>query len=635
MCGIVGIWDFKNKIDKGLLIKMRDVLYRRGPDNFGLFMDNRYNVGLGNRRLAIIDLSDSGHQPMEIDGMVITYNGEIYNFQEIKKELTDLGQQFFSNSDTEVILRAYKKWGARAVYKFRGMFAFAIWNKNDRKMILCRDRAGIKPLYYYFDGRLFVFASEIKSIIQHPLIKKEINPESLAMFLQLGYIIAPNTIFKNIHKLTPGCILEIDNKGNIKINKYWDIIECFSKEFATELRGYGEDDLIEALEKILIESFNFSMVSDVSVGLFLSGGIDSSLVASLLQRNTQHKLKTFTISFSEKKYNEAEHAKKIAEYLGTEHYEFLCSPKDAIETLPLIAQIYDEPFADSSFIPTFLVSKYARKEVKVALSADGGDEIFCGYNHYQNIDQILRLLNKIPYNLLCPIGRTSEFLSGAILKKARLGKYASKGIKLNQIALARENFIKMYFTAHSCWFNPEIKQLMIGYEEKQNWTESFAEDLARLKDLTSIQKMQVIDFKSYLCDDILTKVDRATMYQGMEGREPFLDHKIVEFASALPFDMKYRKGEKKYILKKILKKYLPEELFDRPKHGFSAPINSWLKKELKPFLLAHINQKKILAEGIFDVKIVMNELEDYLTGKVGYNRIWNILVFEMWKEEWL
>ncbi|MCX6723491.1 MAG: asparagine synthase (glutamine-hydrolyzing), partial [Candidatus Staskawiczbacteria bacterium] len=413
MCGIIGIRDFRNKISPQILSKMTDILSYRGPDDSGIYIDEKNNVGFGHRRLSILDLSSAGHQPMSDDNenIWVTFNGEIYNFKEIRKELENKGHRFKSNSDTEVIVKSYEEWGIEAVKKYRGMFAFAIWDKTKEKLFLVRDRAGVKPLYYYHKDNLFLFSSELKSFHQHPKFEKEINFDALALFLQFGYILAPHTIFQDAYKLNPGHYLEIDKNGSLKEIKYWDITDYYLEKPINK----PEDEIEKELEQILIESFNYRMVSDVPVGVFLSGGIDSSLVAALLQTNSKNSIKTFTIGFNEKEYNEAPYAKKIARHLKTDHNEIYCTSKDALEIIPKLSEIYDEPFGDSSSIPTYLVSKFARQQVKVALSADAGDELFCGYSRYELLNNYYKIIQKTPSFLLPPVSLGLSLFSPDII----------------------------------------------------------------------------------------------------------------------------------------------------------------------------------------------------------------------------
>ncbi|MFC1671456.1 asparagine synthase (glutamine-hydrolyzing) [Spirochaetota bacterium] len=392
MCRITGFIDpnynGSYKIEK-TAVSMRDTMIYGGPDDGGLHFDKNIGLALCHRRLSIIDLSNLGHQPMEFDNLVITFNGEVYNFKDIREDLEKEGYKFESNSDTEVVLKAFHRWGIKCVHKFRGMWAFAIWNKTEKEIILCRDRVGVKPLYWYYKDSLFMFSSELKAFHQHPKFHKEIDELSLSLFFQYGYINAPHSIFKNTYKLEPGHFLIFKN-GNIKKEKYWTLEDYFNKgaDERDKWLKKGENEVADELEHILTKSFKLRMVSDVPVGVFLSGGIDSSLVTALLQKEFTTPLKTFTIGFHEKKYNEAEWAKKVSMHLGTDHTELYCTPKEAYNVIPKLPELYDEPFGDSSAIPTLLVSQLAKRDVKVSLSADGGDEQFYGYERYNEFDSL-------------------------------------------------------------------------------------------------------------------------------------------------------------------------------------------------------------------------------------------------------
>ncbi|MCS7214469.1 MAG: asparagine synthase (glutamine-hydrolyzing) [Candidatus Calescibacterium sp.] len=638
MCRIVGFWDRGWKEDYSLesvITDMRDSMAYGGPDDAGMFIDKSTALALGHRRLAILDLSSAGHQPMEFSGLVITYNGEVYNFREISKELEKEGYKFFSGSDTEVILKAFHRWGLSAVKKFRGMFAFCIWDKTEKRLILCRDRIGVKPLYYYHNDGLFMFASELKAFHYHPKFRKTLSFEGLALFLQYGYITSPFSIFENVYKLEPGYFLIVEANGELKKLPYWSINDYFEAE---RIKG-PEEELAEELENLLNESFKLRMVSDVPVGLFLSGGIDSSTVCALLQRDSTKPLKTFTIGFYEKDFNEAEYAKKVAEYLGTDHTELYCTPKEALEVIPKWAQIYDEPFGDSSGIPTYLVSKLAKSKVKVSLSADGGDEQFCGYTRYWTVGDLSNKLKKIPFLRLW--SKSLSLISPEVafnlykIFKPLLPKWTNfrdKYIKLRNILNA--NTIGMQYDISNKIFLPDVllRLFLADYSIPDH---SFKMSLNGAK-YEAFTFMMIYDLKTYLPDDILVKVDRATMSLALEGREPLLDHKIIEFTSRLPFDMKYRNAISKFLLRKILYKYVPKELVERPKMGFGVPIYEWFKVELKELYKAYLDPERIKKEGLFNHEVVEELLKGYFQDKgVNHNKLWLLFVFELWKERWL
>jgi len=638
MCGIVGIWDFKERINPKILKKMTDTLSHRGPDDQGIFLHPKENIGFGHRRLAILDLTKAGHQPMEVEKNLIVYNGEIYNFKEIRKKLRKK-YNFFSNSDTEVILRTYLERGINCLEKFRGMFAFAVWDERKKKLLLARDRMGVKPLYYYFDNDLLIFASEIKGIISHPKVRKELNLEALFLFFQFGYIPAPYSIFKNIWKLEPGHYLVLDKRKKIEKKKYWDISQFFLNQ-----KGFkkSEKEVIKELETILEESFKLRMISDVEVGHFLSGGIDSSTVAAILVKKLGFKLKTFTIGFYEKKYNEAEFAKEIAGYLGTAHAEYYCTIKEAQGIIPKLPEIYDEPFGDYSSIPTYLLSRVARKSVKVSLSADGGDEAFCGYNRYWRTREVLELFGKYrkPVKLFLEIAdifgpsfyRAFYYLSP---KKINLERFTNRFKKIVQI---NNELIPSYkLLRYDFWLKEEVVHLLLE-ENGGMGAETFYEELLRdkkLKELSDFSLMQLIDYRTYLPDDILVKVDRATMAVSLEGRDPFLDHKLVEYAASLPATLKYKNGVSKYILRQILYKYIPKRYLERPKQGFTPPLENWLRGDLRFLIDKYLDKNKIKKEGIFNWRVVENKKQRFLNQKINpANEIWLLITFEMWKERW-
>ncbi len=659
MCGIVGIWDFKNKIEPELLKSMRDTLKHRGPDDSGLFIDEKANIGLGHRRLSILDLSERGHQPMrnEDGNLWITYNGEVYNFQAIKKELEQKRYNFSSSSDTEVVLKSFEEWGIEGVKKFRGMFAYALWDKRNQRLTLVRDRTGIKPLYYYFDGSLFIFASELKAILKHKLVKKELNLEALYLFLELSYIPAPHSIFKDIKKIEPGHCLVLDGQKRITKTKYWDVFDFYLKQKGKnkigEQFGKNEEEITQELEAILQESFKLRMVSDVEVGHFLSGGIDSSTVAALLTKKLGlSNLKTFTIGFQEAKYNEAPFAKRVAEYLGTEHHELYCTQKQAMEIVPSIADIYDEPFGDSSSVPTYLVSRFTRNLVKVSLSADGGDETFCGYDRYWLIDALFQKFQRTPkfllkgglnvFKILSPevlsflYKNLGFFLPEQLITKKKIHKLKRKIAKLKEIVKNPKDLISFYkLLGFGFWKTPELSDLLLNFPLPSNILVWGLEQASRIGHLDNLTKMQAIDYKTYLADDILVKVDRASMAVGLEGRDPLLDHKIIEYVASLPVGLKYKQGTSKYILRKILYKYIPKELLERPKQGFSIPLEDWLRGDLRFLIDRYLDKERIKKQGIFNWQVIEEEKKKFLEKGIDYaDHLWLLITFEMWHEKW-
>lgn len=626
MCGIAG--GISKNIDRSVIDKMTDSLSHRGPDGRGVFVDEKDDVFLGHRRLSIIDLSESGNQPMasENGNFLITYNGEVYNYKEIKNELERKGYKFKSNSDTEVVLYSYIEWGDECVERFHGMFAFAIWDKSGKELILFRDRFGAKPLYYYFNGNDFIFASELKAICQFPNFKKEIDFNTLALYFQFGCISAPRAIYKNTFKLEQGTILKIDKDLNLIKKKYWQPENYFKKENIAK----PEKEILDDLENILKRSFDYRMVADVGVGVFLSGGIDSSLVAAILSNNQSgKKLKTFSIGFDDPAFNEAGYAKEVAKNLGTEHHEHYISSKDIVDIIPKYADIFDEPFGDSSGLPTYLLSKFTRDSgVKVALSGDGGDELFYGYSKYEAINKI----NKLPNSLRWIAQKSLNMAGSSSAAKFLSGHTNSRG-KLDKLinALGGKNLENIFQLAGSYWSREEIRSMLKNGYNLDNNVEYYA-----MSDnlVDSREQMQVWDIENYLTDNILVKTDRATMAAGLEAREPYLDQDILEYIANVSCDVKFK--EPKYLLRQILFKYLPKELFNRPKTGFQPPLGEWLRGDLREYIDYYLNANKLKNDDILNSAFVGKMIDKYYQGKyVNPEKLWLLLNFQIWREKWI
>ena len=628
MCGLAGLVDFRGQSSKETLQKMTDVLLSRGPDDGGYFFEGfeLSQVALGHRRLSILDLSNHGHQPMAFDHLTTIYNGEVYNFKEIRIDLEEQGYTFESHSDTEVILKAYHKWGMNAVHRFNGMFAIAIFDSKNQTLTLIRDRAGVKPLYWYQSGGLFMFASELKSFHQHPDFQKELNHDGLALFLQYGYIPQPHTIFNYTHKLEAGHLLQLNiQSSELCIEKYWDVIDCYNQPKL----DISEQEAMDETERLLKSACEYRMVSDVPVGMFLSGGYDSSAVTALLQSDRTKKLKTFSIGFHEEKFNEAHHAKNVADFLGTDHTEYYCTQQDALDILPTLPDIWDEPFGDASAIPTTLVSQLARKDVTVSLSADGGDEIFGGYGKYTGIQRKLNAFNKIPrilkaptrFALKCKLTQFAAEKAGVFNAIDRFNR-GSQLIGENEKGLLKKgsHIFTEYDLERFLLKRPNSLETEFDAEINQGW----------------LDNLLALDYKTYQLDDILTKVDRATMSVSLEGREPLLDFRIIDFVAKLDQNLKINNGNKKYLLKQIIHKYLPKEMMDRPKMGFGVPIFDWFKTELKDYLMTYLSEERLKQGEIFNVKQVITLRDRYLEGlDVNINQIWFLLMFEMWREKWM
>lgn len=643
MCRITGFWDFHEGAGYdavNILDKMRDTMTHGGPDDAGFYHDARAGrLALGHRRLSIIDLSPSGRQPMLFGDYAIVFNGEIYNFAYIKAELTKLGHRFVSTSDTEVILHAWREWGRAAVDKFRGMWAFALWDGAEKTLTLCRDRLGVKPLYWYYKDGLFMFSSELKAFHAHPRFEKKLDRESLSLYLQYGYITAPKTIFHNTHKLDPGSFLTIDARRGIKKAEYWSAESAYAAGAAGRLDpARNEDDAADELEALLLESFKLRMVSDVPVGMFLSGGVDSSLLTALLAKECGGaSLKTFTIGFDEKEYDEASWARKVAGRLGTEHTELYCRPRDAYEIVAKLPEIYDEPLGDPSAVPTYLVSKLARTKVKVSLSADGGDEQFCGYNRYFMMNDRIRRFASNPFlsaagGLLDLVSAEAAFAAYEKLSPPlpRWNNFYDKFSKLKKVLRTR-GAMAQYDLSNKYFLDDEARAL--GLEKVSGQLFKFGR---APEGMGLLDQMMFFDIKTYLPDDILVKVDSAGMSVALEGRDPFLDHKITEFAAALPAGLKYKGGSSKYILKKILYRHIPRELVDRPKQGFGVPVYEWFRDELRQCYYDHLASDKIKREGVFDAAAVSRLLDGYMNDRgVNPYKLWFLFVFELWYEKYM
>lgn len=634
MCGIVG--SINSRKDENILKKMLEIEAYRGPNDRGIFVkqiDDRY-VHLGHNRLSIQDLSSHGHQPFVSDcgNFIIVFNGEVYNFKSIRDELKKLGYSFVSESDTEVILYAYKAWGMECLEKFIGMFAFAILDKKLEKMFLVRDRAGVKPLYYYDNGEDFLFSSELKSFHEHPSFQKELNKEVLPYYFQFGYIPAPHTIFKNCHKLESGHYLELGIRNNeLKIRRYWSVDDCYEKEKFDK----SEAEIVDDLEELLTDAVEQRMVSDVPVGVFLSGGYDSSLVTALLSKNKHRKLHTYTIGFEDKKYNEAEHAKIIAKHFGTEHTEYYVSKKDMLDKVETLPFYYDEPFGDSSAIPTMIVSELAKKDVTVALSADGGDEAFCGYSKYFFLQKVSKIFSSdfkksILKRTLNALNENSvEKLNALFPQSMQQTNIKDKYNKFKRAVNA--DSLKEMFMQASSYVDPiEVDRLLKVEREQQIYSK-----FAMYDNRHFIDEMMRVDYKTFMVDDVLTKVDRATMSVSLEGRDPLLDHRIIEYMARVPVAQKYKNGTGKYLAREILYKHIAPEIIDKPKAGFQIPLAEWLRKDLKPLVEKYVTKSR-LDEEIFDVDMVERVKESVFRGESGHvNTLWFILMFEMWWEKWM
>lgn len=633
MCGIAGFYSPEGRFKEEKIQSMTDSIRHRGPDSEGNYFDG--TCGLGHRRLSIIDLSDRASQPMFSSNgrYVIVYNGEVYNFNEIGAKMgmnaPDTQKTVFkSASDTEVILEAFSRYGTGFVNELNGMFAFAIYDTLNKELFLYRDRMGIKPLYFYWDGKDFAFASEIKALKQLDHIDLTINQTAVRKFLHLGYIPAPHSIYKNIYKLKSGSWIKVNTDG-IEIKKYWDLRSKITNDIITH-----KDQALVKLSDLLISSVQYQLKSDVPFGVFLSGGIDSSLVTAQAVMLSSVKVNTFSIGFEENSHNESEYAKAVAKYLGTSHHEFIVSYKDALNLVETITHTYDEPFADSSCMPTMLVSKLAKEYVTVTLSGEGGDELFFGYGSYKWANL---LSNPIVNALKTPASAVLGKMSSRYARVGRLLDY-DKSTHLASHIFSQEQYLftesevdkilsEEYKSLSSIEPAHSIDSLLRVVEERNN-----SGNIGVLERKLNPMEIQAIyDLENYLQDDLLTKVDRASMKYSIETRVPYLDHRMVEFALNLSPDLKFRNGIYKYILKQVLYQYVPKHLFDRPKQGFAIPLNKWLKTSLSYLIDEYLSEEMINRYGAIKYEEVKKLKTDYFNGAdFLYNRIWLIIVLHMW-----
>ena len=649
MCGIAGFVDPSGRLGVDELHPvaeaMAEALRHRGPDDGGVWVDVDARVALGHRRLSIIDLSSAGHQPMHSASQryVIAFNGEVYNFGALREQLEARGHAFSGHSDTEVMVGAISEWGlVQAVNRFIGMFSFVLWDRKLRVLHLVRDRLGIKPLYYGWSGMTFLFASELKAVKQHPDFTPTINRDALALYLRHNYIPAPHSIYENVYKLPPGTILSLKDWGGADSRAvprpYWSASEAAIEGLASPFEG-SDNEAIEHLESLLRDAVKLRMVSDVPLGAFLSGGIDSSTVVALMQAQTGQPVRTYSIGSKTARYNEAGYARAVANHLGTRHTEVYVSAEDAMAVIPKLPDIYDEPFADASQIPTFLVSQLARRHVTVSLSGDGGDELFYGYNHYRNARQIWRMVGWMPVTARQTMGRLLAkipvgaldaglgWLSPLAKKSGFAGSIGTQLHSLSQtMVLARSQQVYLRHVSH--WKEPSL--LVPGSQEPPT---RFT-DGAGHSDLPSFSyQMMYLDAVTYLPDDILTKVDRASMSVGLEARVPMLDHRVFEFAWRLPLDMKIRSGKTKWVLRQLLSKYVPRELVDRPKKGFSVPIDEWLRGSLRDWAEQLLDERRLRHEGVLNPAPIREKWSEHLSGRRNWQTlIWSVLMFQAWLE---
>lgn len=647
MCGIAGFLGFSDDLTARAIVgHMASAITSRGPDDSGVWEDKQAEVALAHRRLSILDLSPAGHQPMQSGSgrYVIVFNGEIYNHLDLRAELAD-SNNWRGHSDTETLLAAFDRWGVEGTLKkCVGMFAIALWDRELRTLTLARDRLGEKPLYYGWQKGVLLFGSELKALKAHPAFVGEIDRDALTLFLRHNAIPGAYSIYKGIHKLLPGTYWQITRAAgashaeNGVLKTYWSARDAAEWGQKNHFAG-SDDEARDALESVLGRSVSGQMLADVPLGAFLSGGIDSSTVVALMQARSARPVKTFTIGFNEEGYNEAEHAHAVARHLGTEHTELYVKSEEAQAVIPLLPGLYDEPFADSSQIPTYLVSRLAKNHVTVSLSGDGGDELFGGYNRYFWAQNIWRRLGWLPQSVraalagvltaLPPTAWNSAFKRFERLLPTRL-RYANPGDKLHKLAdiLAVRNAEEIYWGLVSHWKRPE-QIVKDSTEPPTVLTDS--RQWADVPDLT--HRMMYLDTVSYLPDDILTKVDRAAMGVSLETRVPLLDHRVLEFAWTLPLSMKVRHGQSKWLLRQVLYRHVPKELIERPKMGFGIPLDVWLRGPLKAWAEELLSPSRLEREGYFRSEPIQQKWREHLSGQRNWSYyLWDVLMFQAWLE---
>jgi len=636
MCGITGFFALSGQANewKAGLQKAVRSQHHRGPDAEGTWLGE--GIGLGHNRLSILDLSEHGRQPKvsQSGRYVMVYNGEVYNFRDIRRELESAGLSFTSTGDTELVLAAIETWGVEAAVKrFVGMFAIAVWDTVERRLLLIRDRLGVKPLYFGWNGASLWFGSELKALRAYRHWQPEIDRAALAEYFYYGYINAPRSIYRNVFKLEPGHWLELREGGDPVIRRYWSVLDAMDDP----LDG-TEDELVEQLEALMADAFRLRMVSDVPVGMFLSGGLDSSIVTALLQKHCGD-LRTFTIGFSDDRFNEASHAQRVAEHLGTDHTAQVLQSDEAKSIFLRWAHLYDEPFADSSGIPTYLVSKLAGQQVKVVLSADGGDELFSGYNIYANMISNMQRRDAVPSAVRNWVGSGLRMLPlDTIDEQLAMSTYLPESWRGRRRPTVRLRRIRdwfgsrtngeMYLTAlGNSWWSDDAATLTQVARQPRESADAYRGGFA--------DQMCLWDLHNYLPGDVLTKVDRATMAASIEGREPLIDHRLVEFAFRLPLHMRRGPLGSKHLLRKVLYKHVPSAIVDRPKMGFSVPIDDWLRGDLSHLIDEYLDPALIDRQNILDPASVSKALRAFrMKDENATNRVWSLLAFQMWHQRW-
>ncbi len=649
MCGICGFFNphhhYSQEWMQSVSRHMTDTLVHRGPNDVGVWIDSRAGVALGHRRLSIQDLSSEGHQPMtSVCGrFLLSYNGEIYNFRELRKELERHGFRFRGHSDTEVLLGAITEWGLeKTLRQIIGMFAIALWDREEESLTLVRDPVGKKPLYYGWCHDFFLFGSELKALRAHPQFDLPISPDALGLFIKYSWVPTPYSIYQGIRKLPPGHLVTVHSQStveNTSSHKYWSARAVAEKGEQVPFGG-SLDDAANELEKILRDTVGCRMIADVSLGALLSGGLDSTIVVSLMQSMSHRPIKTFSIGFWESQYNEAQHAKDIACHLGTDHTELYVSPKEAQAVIPELPRIYDEPFADSSQMPTVLLSKLARQDVQVALSGDGGDELFAGYSKYPECMQRWKTWGNKPVwirkrlaDAMTYMGRGSWSLFGSsnVSQSVAIPKWQRFFAKLEKKSrwITACNPVDCVAKRHA-----RCRQVR-DYVQNAREVMSLLTTPGDWADLTNpIQGMMYLDFVTFLTDDILVKVDRASMSVGLEVRCPLLDSRLVDFAWSLPISMRLHNHQGKYVLRQVLERYVPRDLTERPKKGFAVPVSDWVKGPLREWAESLLDERRLRQQGLLKPNAIRRIWRQHLTGWQDHDTLlWSILMFQAWYEE--
>lgn len=639
MCGISGFLDIRSGADgpsfDGVLRRMTDALQHRGPDDSGYWVDHESGVGLGHRRLSIVDLSPAGHQPMvsQCGRFVIAYNGEVFSHAEMRVELQAAGCAFRGRSDTEVMLEAISRWGLDATLpRLIGMFAIALWDRQDRSLTLVRDRVGIKPLYWFHEGGLTVFGSELKALREHPGWDPQLDRDAIGAFMRHNYIPAPFSAYRNVRKLEAGCYVEIARGRAPRQVRFWDMREV-ARNGLRQRRRLSDVQVVDEMETLLRDAVRRRMVADVPLGALLSGGIDSSLVTALMQAQSSQRVRTFSIGFAEAGFDEAPFARMIAQHLGTDHTELYMEPAHALDIIPRLADLWDEPFADSSQIPTYLVCELTRRHVTVVLSGDGGDEVFCGYTRYMLGQQLWSRMHRLPPFVRQVLARMVRSVSpGTWDRLATLiptqARPSNTGTRAHAFAnnLDRADPEEVYLQLLSHWHDPDA--IVLGTREAKGrlWDAD-----ARTLVPNFVERMQYIDTLTYLPDDILTKVDRASMAVGLEARVPLLDHRVIEAAWRSPLDTKFRDGRGKWMLRQILARYVPLHMFERPKMGFGVPIDRWLRGPLRDWAENLLDEGRLRSQALLNPAPIRARWQAHVEGGANWAYpLWNVLMLQAW-----